>query len=1615
MTRKPPASSSLGRALRAELADDPSAAAKAFASQAASDVLPEELPELSVPDIARNLAGLWRFGERRRGRAPQIAVTPADGAALDRLLIVQDDSPFLVDSVMGEIADQGLSVRSMVHPIVEVRRDRAGRRGETGVTRRESMIEVLVEAVGSDREQALVDGVEETLADVRAAVEDFPGMLALMDRTTAALEASGKAGPDEVEFLRWLHAEHFVFLGARVYEYPRLKDGRYVPEEPVYRPSGGLGVLRDPERHVLRRANEPAVLMRQVKDRIVRDPALTIAKSNVRSRVHRRGYMDYIGVKEYGPDGLPGGEVRFVGLFTAEAYDQPAGSVPLVREKVARVLARARAVPGSYNEKRLRNIVENHPRDELFQISADELLAQALGILHLSDRPRVRLFERRDPFDRFVSILLYVPRDRYDSDVRRKAGEILTEAYGGRQSAYYPSFNDTPLARVHYIIGFTPGRHRNPDLRKLEAQIAEAARTWEDRFDAAVRAGAGDPEAVGQTVARYSNAFPAGYRDRFDAAEALADMAELEAFTEGQTVRVRAYRTADDSPLHFRFKLYRKGAPAPLADVLPILENMGLKAMAEAGFQVTPDGTPAVWIHDFEIEDPRGADLVFADMRDVFEETVAAVWTGQAENDGFNRLVMELAIPWRDAALVRTLARYRQQTGLDPSQRVQEQALSDHPGVARLILDLFRVRFHPAVAADLKSRKARSDAVMDEIVEALQSVDSLDDDRVLRRLALLVEAIQRTNFYQAGPDGRPKPYISFKVASGLLADLPAPKPFREIFVWSTRVEGVHLRFGPVARGGLRWSDRRDDFRTEVLGLVKAQQVKNAVIVPVGSKGGFFPKQLPKGGPPDSLRAEAIEAYKIFLYGLLDITDNLGPDGKVIRPKGMIVYDEDDPYLVVAADKGTATFSDIANGVAESYGFWLGDAFASGGSAGYDHKVMGITARGAWEAVKRHFRELGKDIQSEPFTVVGCGDMSGDVFGNGMLLSRQIRLQAAFDHRHIFFDPDPDPAVSYAERERMFALPRSSWDDYDRKVISAGGGVFARSLKAVPLSPQLREFLGTPAEELPPTDIVRLILKAPAELLYLGGIGTYVKARREANADVGDKANDALRINGEDLRVKVVGEGANLGLTQAGRIEFAEAGGKINTDAIDNSAGVDSSDHEVNIKIATGMLERQGKLTRRRRDAVLRSMTSDVAAHVLIHNYDQTLALSLLEMDAPGELEPHARFIAQLEAAGRLDRAVEGLPDALAIAERLNAGRGLSRPELAVLLAYGKLELKRALVEGGATADPFLEQRLLTYFPAPMRKWKETIHAHRLRPEIVATVVANDMINRCGPSFPSRLMAAATCDAMALTAGYEAAKRALDFDSLWASVEALDLEVKAGAQMALFRRSVAGLRGATFWLARRAGRERLDVASLDRRYGPGFKRLHALLPGILSPVERAAVEQRIAQLVSEGAPEDHARAAAVLGPLTGAADLIDLAEASSWPLENVAQLYYATGSAFAFERLRAAAGEFRAGDLFERTALRRLIEDLLAEQADLTRVVMTFSGRPQAGADARTAHDAVASWAALHAQHARAAVGAVEEIEQGGGAWSFAKLTIANAALRELTAEAVSKGGRRLKN
>ncbi len=1576
-----------------------------FLTSVMEDYRADELPGVAAEDLAAVLSAFWAYGEASldtTAAARLIRGVGADGRDLgvDLLEIVQPDAPFLVDSVMGAVADSGCEIRAMFHPVA-VRADA-----------RRSMIQVWLAPVAEERRAALLEQVLETVHDVHVAVEDFPAMLALLARANGELiraaPTDALALKEDVDFLRWMDDGHFVFLGARIYDYPRTADGGYADEEPDFRAEDSLGVLRDPTRLVLRRSDEPAVLAASLRLRLGTPQPVTVAKANLRSRVHRRAPLDYVGVRRYGADGKPVGEIRFVGLFTAHAYNEPARDTPLLRRKVAQVMAAAGFPPGSHNAMRLSNILETYPRDELFQVSVEDLLPMALGVLHLSDRPRFKLFVRVDTFNRFLSILFYAPRDRYDERLRRRAGEILAEAFGGRVAAAYPTFSDAPLARVHYILQISPSATVRADLPALEAAIAQAARTWSDELEAAIRTGLPQPGRAAAALAAYGHAFPPGYRDRQDAAEGLADLMVIDALAADGKMHVRAFRRPDDSHRCFRFKLYHWGdTPAPLARVLPILEHMGLDALAEEGFEVTPriDGAAqgTVWIHAFVVEDERGEGILFDDIQAHFESVFMAVWRGETENDRFNRLVLELGVGWREAALIRALARFRGQSGLDPSQTVQEAAFAAYPGLAALFLRLWAARFDPGTGTCLDERAAAAAALGAEIEAALMAVESLDHDRALRRIAALIQAITRTNYYQRGEDGAPKPYISFKVASRELADLPAPKPFREIFVASPVVEGVHLRFGPVARGGLRWSDRQGDFRTEVLGLVKAQQVKNAVIVPVGSKGCFYPKQLPRGGTAAETRASAVTAYRTFLRGLLDITDNIDANGAVVHPAEVVPHDGEDPYLVVAADKGTATFSDIANGVAADYGFWLGDAFASGGSAGYDHKAMAITARGAWESIKRHFRELGKDIQREPFTVIGVGDMSGDVFGNGMLLSRAIRLRAAFDHRHIFIDPEPDPSVSWGERRRLFDLPASSWDLYDRALISPGGGVWPRSQKSIPVSEAMKGLLDIKADEVSPVDLMTAILRSRTELLYLGGIGTYVKGSAEPNLAVGDKANDAIRVNGRDLRCRVVGEGANLGFTQAGRIEFALAGGRINTDAIDNSAGVDTSDHEVNIKILTGMAERAGALRPEERNPLLASMTGDIARHVLTHNYDQTLQLSLQEAGGLADLDAQAQFMVELESRGRLDRNLEGLPGPLTVVERAKSGKGLTRPERAVLLAYGKLELFDEIVASAAPDDPYFETTLRAYFPAALGRFEEQMRRHRLRREIIATVIDNDIVNLCGPTFAGRLCAGTGCDAGGLAVAFEAARQTLRFSDDWARVAELDGQVPAAAQMALFGELVRVLRGQTYWFARRAARGGHNVRGLIASYQPAVDALRELIPAVLSPFERKAAVRRSAAWIKLGAPKTLAHSLGLMRPLTYAADLSDLANAVRWPLAPAAYVYHRVGGHFGFDRLREAAAARAAGDVYERMAVRRLIEDILAEQSSLSAAVMGFAGAPEADRDPADAVGAVAAWSSARARAVRAARDTLAQIEASAGGWTFAKLTIANAALRELAA------------
>ena len=1602
----------------------------AFFAQIYDDALSEDLERVSADDLAALSVEFWAFGDRRTGDDILVRIrtgTRADGVELGRdvLEIIGNDRPFIVDSVMGEIGAQGHDVVAMFHPIVQVRRDADGNRtAEGGRCTAESMIQVHLPELDELSRRTLIEGVTATLDDVRVTVEDWSDMRAQMDESIAHLQqATTLASPEEIaeslEFLRWLRDDHFAFLGCRIYDFDVSEDGSMADRHPRVRLDSGRGVLRDPERHVLRKGSEPAVLTPAIETFLREPTPIIVAKGNMKSRVHRRVYMDYIGVKRYREDGAVIGESRFVGLFTAEAYDQSASLVPLIRRKVRRVLERAGKAPGTHNAKKLRNTVENFPRDELFQTDENDLLEICLGILHLHDRPRTKLFIRRDQFDRFVSALLFVPRDRYNSQVREQAGELIREAFGGRLSAYYPQFGDSSLARVHFIIGLNPFDHPEPDIAELERRVTRLSRTWEDDLESHVRRTAS--EAIRLRMPAYQDAFKAGYRELYDSSEALADVLKLESLDSSDKVAVRVYREADDAQTELRLKIYRVGKPVSLSRVMPVLENLGVYVVQETGFPVDRRGrngelVDRAYVHDFEIRSDALKHQSLEELGPKLEDALLAMAEGRAEDDGFNRLIVEIGVTWREAAFLRTCARYRQQTGLDPSQAIQEEALAAYPDIARGLLELARVKFDPGFDGEHKARIEAANEVGQHILTQLDAVRSLDHDRALRRMFALIQATLRTNFYQTDATGEVKPRISIKIDSASLVDLPLPKPYREIFVWSPDVEGIHLRFGPVARGGLRWSDRRDDFRTEVLGLVKAQQVKNAVIVPVGSKGGFYPKTLPRDGSRDEIFEAGREAYKTFIRGLLDVTDNI-VDDVVVHPQSTVCWDDDDPYLVVAADKGTATFSDTANGMAtDEFDFWLGDAFASGGSAGYDHKKMGITARGAWESVKRHFRELNKDIQSEPFTVIGVGDMSGDVFGNGMLLSKQIRLLAAFDHRDIFIDPNPgDCDQTWNERKRLYDLPRSSWQDYDKSLISSGGGIFSRAEKSLPLSDEIRALTGLTTPTASPAELIHALLKAEAELLWFGGIGTYVKASHQQHGEVGDKTNEGVRVNAADLKVKVIGEGANLGTTQAARIEYSRLGGRANADFVDNSAGVDSSDHEVNIKILVRPMVRSGAMSLADRDVLLESMTDDVADHVLKHNYDQTLALSMAEHSSVADLDAHERFMARLESAGQLNREVEGLPNLEAMRSLKERGLGLTRPELAVLISYAKITLFDQLVASDVPDDPHFHSMLVNYFPKGLHSYTEAMEGHRLKREIVSTVLANEMINLGGPTFIHRAIDSTAAAVPAIAHAFEVGRQIFRFSELSTEINQLDNKAPASVQIELHGEIIRLLRRQAYWLVRRnrgrAASTLENIGTVIGNYQAGVQELRSMAHEIISDHERKGVRARKQKFVAAGAPAALAKAVAELRPLTSSSDVIDMAVASDWPLASTAYIYHAIGARFRFDRLRGLGQEVSSELHWDRLAVRRLMEDLYASQQTLAASAMRFAaqagGSLASGVEAPSrdwADSLVEAWNTVNGDEADR-VDLVQRQLDESGSWTLSKLSIASTQLGEMASVA----------
>ncbi|CAN5582458.1 NAD-glutamate dehydrogenase [soil metagenome] len=1510
--------------------------AQAFVRRLYERVADKDLAAAPAEQRAASALSLLAFARRRLPGVAKVRVfnpAPAEHGFESRYTVVQivnDDMPFLVDSIANELNRREISVHLLAHPVMPVRRDLDGDllefadADERAPAESLMQIEIDRQAEPAQRDD-LAEALARVLAEVRLAVADWKAM------RQAALDAVEDLLParaiEEEEFLGWLEANHFTFLGHRRYRY--VEDAAQ-PGGIRYEimPGSAHGILRRDEVHLF----EAGLGGGEAMARFARGPqTLLIVKTDRHALVHRRGAMDCVIVKTFDADGRATGERRFAGLFTSTAYHTPVLEVPLLRGRVEQVLRRAGLDPNSHDGKALLAILDAYPRAELFQIDTDTLYDHALGILQLQERRRVALFVRRDPVGRFANCLVFAPRERFDAALSERFSRILQEAWHGEVTSITGSGStEQPLAQALYTLKLDTPDSPTPDLAETERALADAATSWNDRLDQALQ----DRPAA----RRWRDWFPPVYRESFEATQAVADIEPLQAAIGGAEFGVRLGRRASLPPHRFAVRLFHPKKPIALSDILPLAENLGLRVLSEAPFLLQAPDKDGVALQVLRVETADKSPVDLAEAGPRFAEALDHLWDGTLENDGLNRLVLGAGLAWREVAVLRAYAKYLRQTGIPFSQDYMERALVAYPAIARGTVDLFKARFDPALGeAQSAERTTRLGAIEKTIAEALEGVATLDEDRILRRFLNAVRCSLRTNYWLD------KEWISFKVDSRAIDELPAPRPLVEIFVYSPRMEGIHLRGGRVARGGIRWSDRREDFRTEILGLMKTQIVKNAVIVPTGSKGGFYVKRPPVGGTREQVQAEGIACYQTLIRGLLDITDNY-VEGGVKPPANIVRHDGDDPYLVVAADKGTATFSDIANALARDYGFWLDDAFASGGSAGYDHKKMGITARGAWESVKRHFRELGTDIQRTPFTVAGVGDMSGDVFGNGMLLSKETKLLAAFDHRHIFIDPAPDAALSWVERKRLFDLPRSSWMDYDKKLISAGGGIYDRTAKSITVSDEARAVLDIDQPAMTPVDLMRAILKAPVDLLYFGGIGTYVKASTETNADAGDRASDALRIDAADLRAKVVGEGANLGFTQCGRVEAALAGRKINTDALDNSAGVDTSDHEVNIKIAIGGTG-GGKI--QDRDALLFGMTDEVAGLVLRHNYQQSQAISVAEAQAAEEHDRLERFMRALERPekerGRLDRAVEFLPDTASMRTRGIAKQYLTRPELSVLLAYAKIDLTDEILDSDLPDDPLLEGELLRYFPTTLQQtFEPQIRAHRLRREIATLQVVNSLVNRCGPTFVRTVGQRTGAPAASIARAFAVVRDAWKLRDLWAEIEALDGALKAEAQIRMLVASQRFLLRTVQWTLRRLPQP-LDATRATEQLGAAVAALGDLPPSLIGQAESTALNERAAAFEALGAPPEIAHRASALETLAAAGDLMLAARANGCSIEEAAQLYFQLGERLSLSRLEAAAHKLPRDGQWPSQAAVAMHDELAALHADLLGSALRMKG------------------------------------------------------------------------
>ncbi len=1451
-------------------------------------------------DLFGNTYGSWRFVQKLDRRRPKIRIFNPDyeqhGWVSNSTIVavLSRDMPFIRDSIRAEFHRRGIAIHQIYAALYSAERDADGRlvsfhaRESDDASDHVDEVLMYMEVARHSDPSTLADltsTLEDIMSEVTLVVDDFSEMTQRVHETVDAIANTGidycsDSLKENMAFLNWTLQNNFTFLG-----FERLSVKGKGKKLSVQRAEGSeLGIMR------LRTSRGPDNLKRELLGDLTDSPVahrqITFAKSIYRSRVHRDTYPQYFTVKIYNDSGAVVEQMRFLGLFTSPVYTQSTLGIPIVRSKVREVIKLTGFKAHSHDAKEITRIMEVHPRDELFQSSIEQLFEAVMDINRLQERRKIKLLVRRGTYGRFVSCLVFTPREIYHTELRVKIQAILSEAFSAEEAEFTTFFSESILTRTHFFFRLCEDAPAMVNVAMLEAELIDACYSWEEQLQDALIDELGEEHGT-QLAEMYRQAFQAGYREDFAPRVAINDLRRIESLEQGQPIAMSFYRLMGESDDQLRFRLYQADSPLPLSDVIPVLENLGLRVIGENPYDIRRRDGRTFWVHDFSLTYGLSQHVDVQAVSDDFQQTFAAVWRGAAESDNFNKLVLGTALNWRQIALLRAYARYMKQIRFSLSGSYIAAALLRYPKISELLVRLFYQRFDPDFSSD--DREGAEQETETAIMAALEDVSNLNDDIIFRLYVDLVKATIRVNFFKTDETGNPLPTIAFKMMPGLVAQVPKPRPMFEIFVYSPRVEGVHLRGGKVARGGLRWSDRHEDFRTEILGLVKAQQVKNSVIVPVGAKGGFVCRQPPSDGSREAFMQEGIACYQLFIQSLLDVTDNL-VEGVVEPPERVVRWDEDDPYLVVAADKGTATFSDIANAISESNQFWLGDAFASGGSHGFDHKKMGITARGAWVSVQRHFLQLGVDVQSEDFTVVGVGDMAGDVFGNGMLLSEHICLVAAFNHMHIFIDPNPDSAASFAERKRMFALPRSSWEDYNKALISEGGGIFSRAAKSISISPEMKRRFDIEADKLTPNELMTALLQSPVDLLWNGGIGTYVKAQQESHADVGDKANDSVRVDGGELRCKVVGEGGNLGMTQRGRIEYSLNGGLCNTDFIDNSAGVDCSDHEVNIKILLNELVAAGDMTSKQRNNLLEKLIDPVAELVLVNNYRQAQALSVAHYDAGRRIAEHQTVIQSLEAAKLLDRRLEFLPSDDEIAERRGRGVGLTRPEFAIVMSYLKGMLKEDLARQGLCDDPYIVTSVERAFPDALRKkYRQNIYQHKLQGEIVATQMANDVVNYMGLSFIHRLRESTGGSASDVLRAYVFARDAFDIVPHWQAIEKLQ-DLPQGMQMHMMRDLMRLGRRATRW-ALRNRRQNLDIAAELAVFKPQIKEISG---SILALLRGRAIERwrdRFDRLREASVPEDVAHHSASSFVMYSCLAIIDAARQVEAPLLEVADVYF----------------------------------------------------------------------------------------------------------------------------